>query len=334
MAADYGLLAPAWLLGLPLVAVLTWWLRRRGRMLPPVVGPLAVRHPAAARAAGTSAGGGNRRRDWLLPTALTLLVLALAEPVRLGPALPREEAATTLMLLVDVSVSMVLTDYTLDGERVDRLSMAKRLLDGFVASLEGERVGLVVVGSPSALWVPPTRDHALVRQALGRLELTLAGRNAAIGDALVLTAEHLRDTPQRVAVLVSDGNGWVGRHTPDAGAERLRAAGVTLYAIGVGATGAGGTERRPGDLIYEPADLVLLERISRTTGGTAFHATDSGAMAGILEAIRTRHQADPPPADGPRLAQPLYAWPLSAALLLLAALPWLSAGLPFWGVRG
>jgi Ca-activated chloride channel family protein len=175
------------------------------------------------------------------------------------------------------------------------------------------------------VWVPPTRDHALVRQALGRLELTLAGRNAAIGDALVLTAEHLRDAPQRVAVLVSDGNGWIGRHTPDTGAERLRAAGVTLYAIGVGATGVGATERRPGDLIYEPADMALLERISGTTGGTAFHATDSGAMAEILATLRTRHQADPPPEDGPRLAQPLYAWPLGAALLLLAALPWLPA---------
>ncbi|MCU0232365.1 MAG: VWA domain-containing protein, partial [Acidobacteria bacterium] len=248
--------------------------------------------------------------------------------------LPREDSAVTLMLLVDVSVSMVLADYMLDGERVDRLSMAKRFLDGFVASLEAERVGLVVVGSPSAVWVPPTRDHALVRQALGRLELTLAGRNAAIGDALVLTAEHLRDTPQRVAVLVSDGNGWVGRHTPEAGAERLRAAGVTLYAIGIGATGAGGAERRPGDLIYEPADMALLERISRVTGGTAFHATDSGAMAEILVTLRTRHPPTPPAADGPRLAQALYPWPLGAALLLLAALPWLSAGLPFRGVRG
>jgi Ca-activated chloride channel family protein len=334
MVADYALLAPAWLLALPVVAALTAWLRRRGRTLPPALAPLPVRHPAAACAAGTSAGGGNRQGDWLLPTVLTLLVIALAQPVRHGPALPREDSETTLMLLVDVSVSMVLADYTLDGERVDRLSMAKRLLDGFVDSLEGERVGLVVVGSPSAVWVPPTRDHALVRQALGRLELTLAGRNAAIGDALVLTAEHLRDTPQRVAVLVSDGNGWVGRHTPEAGAERLRAAGVTLYAIGVGATVSGGTERRHGNLIYEPADLALLERVSRATGGAAFHATDSGAMAGILAAIRTRHQAAPPPADGPRLAQPLYAWPLSAALLLLGALPWLPAGRGSRGARG
>jgi len=334
MAADYGLLAPAWLLALPVVAALTWWLRRRGRTLPPALAPLPVRHPAAARAAGTSAGGRGRRRDWLLPTVLILLVIALAQPVRHGPALPRDDSGTTLMLLVDVSVSMVLADYALDGERIDRLTMAKRLLDGFVASLDAERVGLVVVGSPSAVWVPPTRDHALLRQALGRLELTLAGRNAAIGDALVLTAEHLRDSPQRVAVLVSDGNGWVGRHTPDLGAERLRAAGVTLYAIGMGATGSGGAERRPGDLIYEPADMALLERISRTTGGTAFHATDSGAMAEILATIRTRHPQTPPSAEGSRLARPLYAWPLGAALLLLGVLPWLPAGRRFRGARG
>jgi Ca-activated chloride channel family protein len=332
MAADYALLAPAWLLLLPVVAALSWWLRRRGRALPSAIAPLSVRHPAAALAAG--AAGASPRRDWLLPTVLALLVVALAEPVRHGPALPRDDSGTTLMLLVDVSVSMVLADYALDGERIDRLTMAKRLIDGFVGSLGGERVGLVVVGSPSALWVPPTRDHALLRRALGRLELTLAGRNAAIGDALALTAEHLRDSPQRVAVLVSDGNGWVGRHTPEAGAERLRAAGVTLYAIGIGATAVDGAERRYGDLIYEPTDMALLERVAHITGGTAFHATDSGAMAGILAAIRMRHPEAPPPSDGPRLARPLYPWPLGAALLLLAALPWLRAGWPSRGTRG
>jgi Ca-activated chloride channel family protein len=334
MAADYGLLAPAWLLALPLVAALTLWLRRRGRTLPPAVAPLSVRHPAATHALGPVVDRGSGRRDWLLPTALTLLVVALAEPVRHGPALAGDESGTTLMLLVDVSVSMVIADYALDGERIDRLTMAKRLIDGFVASLDGERVGLVVVGSPSALWVPPTRDHTLLRQALSRLELTLAGRNAAIGDALVLTAEHLRDSPQRVAVLVSDGNGWVGRHTPEAGAERLRAAGVTLYAIGIGATGSGRTERRHGDLIYEPADMALLERVAQITGGTAFHATDSGAMAEILATIRTRHPKPQPPAGGPRLARPLYPWPLGAALLLLAALPWLPARGASRGARG
>lgn len=332
MTADYGLLAPAWLLALPLAAALPWWLHRHGRMLPPVVTPLSVRHPAAAQAEG-AADRGNRRRDWLLPIALSLLVVALAQPVRHGPALPRAEAATTLMLLVDASVSMVLADYTLDGERIDRLMMAKRLIDGFIASLDRERVGLVVVGSPSALWVPPTSDHALLRQSLARLELTLAGRNAAIGDALALTAERLRDSPQRIAVLVSDGNGWVGRHTPDAGAERLRAAGVTLYAIGVGATAPGGAAQRHGDLIYEPADMALLERVAEATGGAAFHATDSQSMSAILSAIRERQREGPPP-DGPRLTRPLYPWPLGAALLLLGALPWRSANRPSRGAHG
>jgi hypothetical protein len=102
----------------------------------------------------------------------------------------------------------------------------------------------------------------------------------------------------------------------------------------VGATDAGGAERRPGNLIYEPADMALLERISRATGGMAFHATDSGAMAEILATLRTRHQADPPLEDGPRLAQALYPWPLGAALLLLGALPWLPAGQRFRVARG
>jgi Ca-activated chloride channel family protein len=324
MIADLTLLAPAWLLALPLAIVLPRWLCRQGRTLPRIVAPLPVRHPAAARVPAPAHPAHAPRRGWLLTLALALMVLALAEPARRGPALPTEASATALMLLVDASVSMVLTDYALDGERIDRLAMAKRLIDRFVASLDRERVGLVVVGSPSAVWVPPTADRVLLRQALARLELTLAGRNAAIGDALVLTAEHLRDAHQRVAVLVSDGSGWVGRHNPDEGAERLRAAGITLYVIGVGATGPEVTRQRHGDLIYEPADMALLGRLAEHTGGVAFHATDSAAVGEILTAIRQRHGEAPPPADAPRLTVPLYHWPMIAGLLLLGGLPWLS----------
>lgn len=116
--SDLGLLAPAWLLGLPLAFLLPWWLGRRVARLPLLFPPLAVRHPGAGRHSSAPPGGGAaERRRWLLLPLFALLCLALAEPVRYGTPLPAKAAPLDLVLLVDVSVSMTLRDYQLEDRK-------------------------------------------------------------------------------------------------------------------------------------------------------------------------------------------------------------------------
>ncbi len=318
---DYGLLAPLWLALLPLAWLLPWWLGRRGRGLPRLGAPLALRFPGLSGRVDPATDATHRQRPpWLLLPVLGLLVLALAEPVRYGQPLDARPAPVDVVLLVDVSVSMTLRDYSLDGEPVDRLTMAKRLLDRFAAAFTGERLAVVVVGRPSAVWAPLTRDRALVRHLLGRLELTMAGRNAAIGDALALAVERF-GAERPVVVLVSDAAYPLGRLSPAEGAARLAAAGMTLYTIGFGATGNAAADSGSGDLVFAAADLALLEEIATATGGRAFHAQDAQGMQDALGWIETTHSARRPAADAPRQRLALYPWPLGAALLLLAAWP-------------
>lgn len=321
--ADHSLLAPAWLLALPLAWLLPWWIGHRGLGLPRLSAPLAVRHPAAADpAAPASAPGG--RADPLLAAVLVLLCLALAQPVRLGPPLPPAPVPLDVVLLVDTSVSMGLADYELDGKPVERLTLARGLLDRVVAGLEGGRVGLVVVGAPSAVWLPLSADRALARHLLGRIEVGLAGRNAAVGDALALTAERFAGGGDLLALLISDGATPLGRLSPAEGAERLRGAGITLHSIAVGAAGEGPVGQGRGDLIFVPADLALLETVARVTGGELFRARDAAALGEALAGVTARHRAARPAPEASRRREPLYPWPLAAALLLLAAWPWWS----------
>lgn len=323
--SDVGLLAPAWLLGLPLAGLLPWWLGRRGLRLPALFPPLAVRYPGLGdHAARDGRDRVTARGGWWLLPVIALLCLALAQPVRYGAPLPAGVAPVDLVLLVDVSVSMTLRDYELDGERVDRLTMAKRLLDRFAAEFSGERLGIVVIGRPSAIWAPLTSDRSLVRHLLRRLQLTLAGRNAALGDALALTAEHFGGERAPIVVLVSDAAFPLGRLSPDEGAARLAAAGMTLYSIAIGAADAGAAERDSGGLIFTPADLPLLERLAERTGGRLFHAVDAEGMRQALRWIETTHRDAQPAVEPPRRRQPLYPWPLGAALLILALWPWWS----------
>lgn len=321
---DYALLAPAWLLALPLAWWLPWWIGRRGRRLPRLFAPLAVRHPAADERIPMARSNGEEPVRWLLLPVFGLLLLALAEPVRYGAPLTQRPVPLDLVLLMDVSMSMSLRDYRVDGEAVDRLRVAKRLLDRFVTDFGGERVGLVVVGTPSALWVPLTADLALVRHLLGRLELTLAGRNAAIGDALAQVADRFggQDRSQPVAVLISDGATPLGTLSPTQGAARLQAAGMTLYSIAIGATDPSAVEQEHGSLIFAPADLDLLEEIAVQTGGRMFRAVDADSLRQALAWIENKHSTAHPVTSVARSRRPLYPWPLGAALLLLAAWPW------------
>lgn len=325
--SDLGLLAPAWLLGLPFAWLLPWWLGRRGGRLPMLFAPLAVRHPGADIHATVPPGGGAAgRRHWLLLPLLVLLCVALAEPVRYGPPLPARAAPLDIVLVVDVSVSMTLRDYQVDGERVDRLTMAKRLLDRFAARFGGERLGIVVLGRPSAIWSPPTSDRALIRHLLGRLQLTMAGRNAAIGDALALSAERFGGERPPVVVLISDAAYPLGRLSPLEGADRLADVGMTLYSIAMGSPDAGAAGSERGGPIFAPTDLALLEAMAERTGGRLFHAVDAEVMAQALAWIEATHRDALPVAEAPRQRLPLYPWPLGAALCIAAAWPWWSKG--------
>lgn len=326
MVTDLGLLSPAWLLGLPLLLILLRW---PGRSLAELMlRPVSLRHPQArawARADRSAVIPGWQRHLPVL--ALALLLLALAQPVRYGEPLPDHPSPMQLMLVVDTSVSMVLRDYALDGERMDRLTLAKILLDRFVADFPGREIGLVVLGQPSALWVPLTEDHALLRKLLARLEPVMAGRHAALGDALALTAEHFptRDNQPRAVVLITDAVSPSGRLSPQQGVERLRAAGLTLHTIAIGAVG-GALSEGVSELLYEPADLGLLTALAAHTGGLSFHAREASDLQQALLQIEAHHRPGQRVEPAQRLRQPLYHWPLAAALLLLAAAPWLGGG--------
>ncbi len=324
MPADYALLAPAWLLALPLL----WWLwRKPGRRLGELLlRPVALRHPAAGQLAAPGDTHPPAGRNGLATLVMALLLLALAQPVHYGAPLPERPSPLQLMLVVDTSVSMSLRDYQLDGRRLDRLSLAKLLLDRFVADFDGSEIGLVVFGQPPALWVPPTRDRALFRQLLARLQPVMAGRYAALGDALALAAESFpgqTDGP-RAVVLITDAVRPSGRLSPQQGVDRLRAAGLTLHTIAIGAR-SGGLVQDNSELIYEPADVTLLEALAARTGGLSFHAGAADDLREALRQIEALHQSRLPPPAIERVREPLYHWPLLLALLLLGMQPWLPA---------
>ena len=304
-----------------LLLPLPWLLRR---LLPPAdSGEAALRVSfldELEEIAGTRARPrlpGWRRQ---LPFVLLwlLLVLAAARPQWQGEPLPLPTSGRDLLLAVDVSGSMDYRDMQWQDEPVSRLALVQHLFGDFIAGRTGDRLGLILFGSQAYLQAPLTFDRASVRRWLEEAEVGIAGKNTAIGDAIGLAVKRLRQRPadSRVLILVTDGANTGGEVAPLTAAHLAASEGVTLYTIGIGsdteqaaATGLFGLN--PGLDLDEP----LLRELAALTGGEYFRARSQEELRAVARSLDRLQPVVQAPTTVYRI-EPLYAWPLGAAVLL------------------
>jgi Ca-activated chloride channel homolog len=326
IAPGYLLLQPGWLWLIPpvlLFMILSPWLTRQGWISKPTEAfpATSVRHPQAM--AYQSQRSGNNTRNYffaerfLVAIAGCLMLLALAQPVRLEAPVATPTTSADLMLIIDTSISMVLKDYQLNGKPVDRMTMTRVLLDRFARHFSGKRIGIVVLGDQPQILLQPSADKNLVSYMINQLRTTVSGRQAALGDAVAVAADYVSSSKvseKTVLVLISSADAPSGKLSPIAGVKRAIASGVTLDTIAIGSTNI--SPSNLGELIYEPVDLKLLHQMAQMTGGKSYHAVDAASMDAALHNIEQRHQIKPRTKFKTRLHQPLYYWPLLMALLL------------------
>jgi Ca-activated chloride channel family protein len=267
-------------------------------------------------------------RRWRLAVAVLawlLLVCAAARPQQPAPPQALVHTGRALMLAVDCSGSMAIEDMRFGGQTVSRFAVVKAIAQRFIQQRSGDDVGLILFGTHAYLLTPMTFDvHAVAEQMHGAA-VGLAGRETAIGDAIVLATKHLTALPARarVLVLLTDGVNTAGSVTPLAAAKLAKAAGVRLYTIGVGSDAQSinvfGLQLQAPD---NSLDVQVLTQIATTTGGHFFRAADGNQLAAAYHAIDTLE----PLARGKSLLRPnheWYPWPLGLALLLgCGLLPW------------
>jgi len=312
-----------WLLAAWPVPLLVRWLAR----------PVPRRRRRALRAPFLSdfaAAGVPERRGWLKRWSLlvallawTALLAAAARPQWLGDPVSLPVSGRDLMLAVDLSGSMEVEDFVLEGEVVDRLTATKVVAGDFIERREGDRIGLILFGRHAYLQTPLTFDHATVQRLLMESLIGLAGQETAIGDAIGLAVKRLRDNEvdTRVLVLVTDGANTAGAVAPRRAAKLAAAAGLKIYTIGIGAeelrvqTLFGLQRMNPSRDLDEEA----LTAIAETTGGRYFRARDTAELERIYDLLDELEPVLQEPLHfRPRTA--LFMWPLGAALVLAAGL--------------
>lgn len=238
----------------------------------------SVREVARPRTIGRRAAIA-RRLPIVSYVALGAFSIALGRPVE-RVRIPRSEEGIDILLVIDVSSSMLAKD--LDPQRT-RLEVAKSAAEKFVDGRKNDRIGLVVFARYPDLAVPLTLDHAALVRLFGEIEtVDNEGPEDAtgIGTALAFGAETLRKTKSRskVVVLLSDGEENIAGPETPAEIAPIHAAqlcldlGIRVYGIAAG-HGAPGRDGK-----FVPVDTRQMERMAQKTGGKFFSAKDAAAL--------------------------------------------------------
>jgi len=228
----------------------------------------------------------------LRAAAVLLLVLALARPQAGEKETEIQTEGVDIVLCLDTSGSMQALDFQLDGKRVDRLAVVKKVVRDFIEKRRDDRIGMVVFGAEAFTQCPLTMDYGVLLQFLSRLEIGMAGDATAVGSALATSVKRLKDVPgkSKVVILLTDGRNNAGKISPVTAAEIAKTYGIKVYTIGVGVEGKSPFLVQTffgQDYVYQQVDLDedTLREIARITGGEYFRATDTASLDRVYDEI-------------------------------------------------
>ena len=215
----------------------------------------------------------------LYSAALLLMVVALARPVRVDRTVLPPTEGIDIILLMDVSASMQKQDFY-----PNRFVAAQQTASRFISKRFNDRIGLVVFAKQAMLQAPLTLDHEALQEYLSTLFLGIVDPNyTAIGDALGVAANHLKDSKakSKIIILLTDGDSNAGTISPQLAAKAAAAYGIRVYTIG--------TASAPGETLYSSAEDEINEglmmEIADATGGKFYRAKNEAELEKIYDTI-------------------------------------------------
>ena len=323
-----------WLLLLLALPPLLWYVHKRLQK-PPVIRFAAAR--IFAKAATFQNSWAQPIQNALYYFGCACLIVGLARP-QFGVASSRiKTSGIDIMILLDVSLSMLSEDFSIGSQRASRLEVVKQVTEKFISGRPDDRIGIIAFSGRAYLVSPLTLDHQWLIENLARLNIRRVGDQTAlgsslvedgtaIGSALATGANRLRDkrAKSRVIVLLTDGDNNAGKIPPLTAAEAAAAIGIKIYTIGAGTNGLVPFPHSDGfgntyySQEYMPFKEDTCREIARIGGGVFFRATDTKTLREIFSQIDQFEKTD---LEVQRYQnyRDLFGWLVGAGLCCLGA---------------
>ena len=288
-----------WLLVLVPVIVIYLWQRNSNNGLEYSHLPLLKKLPVSFR----------QHLRWfpelLQVMALVLILVALAQPYQSVTIDTDKEEGIAIAVVVDVSSSMSI-HMDIDGERMSRLAVARKVLKDFIVGDEdtlngrsSDLLSLITFARYPTVLSPLSSSHQAVASLVDDIEISLLANadGTAFGDAAALGAAQLSEyehvygldktVSSKVLILLTDGENNSGKYSPIAAAAMAKEWGVKVYTISLG--------DRPKDEAFNAASLSMddimsnadwvLKAMADTTGGIFQRAYDYDSLRNVYAEI-------------------------------------------------
>jgi Ca-activated chloride channel family protein len=276
--AAFEFAQPLWLWALLIPPLLWWWPQsRRTRKHHERLARYADQHLLPHLLLGDIAPGQARRRMMMWSLLWALGVLAMAGPRWDYTTVNLYQPGTNLVILMDLSRSMDVTDV-----KPSRLARARQEIEDLLRTNKGIRVGLIGFASVAHVVSPITEDAGTLRNLLPSLSTDLVQMH---GSRVQIALERARrllsgQPPNGVYSLLLVTDGDFEAPELEAQARELREQGYRLHVLGVGtpqggyvpAPGGGWVQER-GQTVISRLNEALLGRIAEAGGGS-YHRAD------------------------------------------------------------
>ena len=208
----------------------------------------------------------SRSKGWvkavLFCLALFFFAIGIARPL-IGAKLSQHESrGAEVMILLDVSNSMLAEDYS-----PNRLERAKLAISRIVDKLQEDRIGLVLFAGTPFVQLPITTDYVSAKMFLGNGE--------AIN--LAVKAFSAESEKSRAIVVITDGENH--EDDPVEAAKQAADMGIKVYTIGVGSSegqpipiGGELLKDMNGEIVVTKLDEQILRDVAAAGKGAYVHA--------------------------------------------------------------
>ena len=205
-----------------------------------------------------------RRKGWakltLLSIALFFFCIGMARP-QIGATLKeRQIKGAEIMVVLDVSNSMLAEDYS-----PNRLERAKLAISKLVDELQGDRIGLIIFAGESFVQLPITSDYVSAKIFLNSITTeSVPVQGTALGEAIRTAIRGFTSESEhsRAIILITDGENH--EDDPVAAARDAVDMGARVFCIGVGSP-----EGKPipmdGGLLKDKDGNIVVTRLDEQT---------------------------------------------------------------------
>lgn len=241
-------------------------------------------------------------KTFLLIMASSTLFVALLRPQWDKKEEIVQQEGRDLFIAIDISKSMLAKDI-----EPNRLEFAKQKIKQLVASLNSERVGLILFAGSAFVQCPLTTDSQAFFMFLNALDYsTVSTGGTAIDQAIIQALRVFKDMADRknkLLVIVTDGEDF--SHDLTAIKQQAQQQNLHIFTVGIGTeTGApvplidhhgvqtGHQKDKNGAIVISRLNEPLLQELSEQVGGKYIKATTNDADIQELVSLVNRFEKE------------------------------------------